>query len=260
MYRRAEIGLGSGVKFQILSLFPEILETYFKSSIMAKAVERGLISYDLINIRDFAHDRHRTCDDAPYGGGAGMVIKPEPLADALDSIGASTKRTVYPTPSGKLFRQSIGRELSQEPELVIICGRYEGIDQRIIDAYVDDELSIGDYVVSSGEVAALVIVDTVYRLLDGVINSDSLQEESFEGGLLEYPHYTRPHVFRGREVPDVLVSGNHAMIAQWRRQKSIEKTQRYRPELLDTDFTMIMQRYYRTWDRKGEIHGHVEND
>ena len=150
-----------------------------------------------MNIRDFALDKHKTCDDIPYGGGAGMVLKPEPLARALDSVGAGRKRTLYPTPSGRLFNQPTARELAKEDELVFICGRYEGIDQRIIDEYVDDEISVGDYVLSSGEIASLVIIDAVYRLREGVIKARSLEEESFsEGFFLEYPQYTRPEVFR----------------------------------------------------------------
>lgn len=220
------------MKFTVLSLFPEIVSTFFSTSIMAKAVERGLIGYQLVDIRDFALDRHRTCDDAPYGGGAGMVLKAEPLAGALDSVGAAGKRVVFPTPSGRLFSQQKAVELSAEEELVFICGRYEGIDQRIIDLYVDDEVSIGDYVISSGEVASLVIIDAVYRLVDGVISGESLDEESFTGGLLEYPHYTRPQIFRDLPVPDILLSGNHAEIERWRMQKRIEKTGLNRPELL----------------------------
>ncbi len=166
------------MNFEILTLFPEIVDSFFTQSIMAKSVESNKISYDIINFRDFALDKHHTCDDTPYGGGAGMVVKPEPLGAALESIGAKQKRVVYPTPSGKKFTQEYAAELAKESDLVIICGRYEGIDQRIIDLYVDDEICIGDYVISSGEVAALVIVDAVYRLVDGVINSESLVEES----------------------------------------------------------------------------------
>ena len=223
------------MKVRVLSLFPSIVRAYFETSIMAKAVERGIIDYDAVDIRDFAVDRHRTCDDAPYGGGAGMVLKPEPLAAALDSVGAGGKRTVYPSPSGRLFTQGLAGELAGEDELVFVCGRYEGIDQRIIDAYVDDEISTGDYVMSSGELAALVIIDTVYRLVDGVIRGESLEEESFTGGLLEYPHYTRPADFRGMGVPEVLLSGHHAEIERWRHEKRIEKTRRNRPDLLAGD-------------------------
>lgn len=216
----------------VLSLFPEIIEGYFSSSIMAKAVEKGIIEYSTVNIRDFALDKHKTCDDYPYGGGAGMVLKPEPLSGALESIGAKDRRVIYPSPSGKLLDQEYAGELSGTEDLVFICGRYEGIDQRIIDLYVDDEISIGDYVISSGEISALVIIDSVYRLLDGVINGESLLEESFSDGLLEYPQYTRPAVFRGLEVPEILVSGHHAKIKDWRRKKQLEKTKKNRPDLL----------------------------
>lgn len=221
------------MKFTVLTLFPEILESYFKSSIMAKAVEKALIEYEIVNIRDFALNKHKNCDDYPYGGGAGMVLKPEPLALALDSVGAADKRTLYPSPSGKLFKQDYAADLSGEKELIIICGRYEGIDQRIIDSFVDDEICIGDYILSSGEVAALTVIDCVYRLLDGVISSDSLEEESFSNGLLEYPQYTRPEVFREMKVPEVLLSGHHENIKKWRLEKSLEKTENYRPDLLN---------------------------
>ena len=221
------------VKFTILTLFPEIVESYFRNSIMAKAIEKGLIEYKTVNIRDFALDKHKNCDDYPYGGGAGMVLKPEPLALALDSAGAASKRTIYPSPSGKLLKQGYALDLSKEKELIFICGRYEGIDQRIIDSYVDDEICIGDYILSSGEIAALTVIDCVYRLLDGVISSDSLEEESFSNGLLEYPQYTRPEDFRGMKVPGVLLSGHHENIKKWRHEKSLEKTENYRPDLLN---------------------------
>ena len=172
------------MKFTVLTLFPQIPQAYFENSIMAKAVEKGIIAYDLVNIRDFATDKHRTCDDSPYGGGAGQLMMTEPLGRALDSVNASKKHVIYVTPGGKQFTQSKALELSRKDELVIICGRYEGIDQRIIDYYVDDEISIGDYVMSSGEVSAVVVVDTVYRLIDGVISSESLEEESYIDGLL----------------------------------------------------------------------------
>ena len=167
------------MKFHVLTLFPEIPRAFFESSIMAKAVQKGIIAYDLVNIRDFALDKHKTCDDSPYGGGAGMVMMTTPLASALNSVKPKRKRVIYVTPSGKKFTQNMAYELSRESDLVLICGRYEGIDQRIIDSYVDDEISIGDYVLSSGEVAATVIIDAVYRLIDGVIASESLEEESF---------------------------------------------------------------------------------
>lgn len=222
------------MKFTVLSLFPEILTGFFQSSLMKKAIDKGIVEVDFVNIRNFALDKHKTCDDIPYGGGAGMVLKPEPLAMALESVGASQKRTLYPTPSGRLFTQKMATELSLEKEIVLICGRYEGIDQRIIDEYVDDEVSIGDYVLSSGEIASLVLIDAVYRLCDGVIKQRSLEEESFSNDfLLEYPQYTRPEQFHGREVPEILLSGHHQNIAAWRREKSLEKTKRLRPDLLD---------------------------
>ncbi len=222
------------MKFTVLTLFPEIPRAFFESSIMAKAVQKGIIAYDLVNIRDFALDRHHTCDDAPYGGGAGQLLLAEPLGKALDSVEAykKSKHVIYVTPSGKPLTQAKAQELSQKDELVLVCGRYEGIDQRIIDSYVDEEISIGDYVMSSGEVAATVIVDTVYRLVDGVITHESLDEESFSGNLLEYPQYTRPNVYKGMEVPAVLCSGNHEEIRKWRLKKSIEKTLRNRPDLI----------------------------
>ncbi len=198
---------------------------------MAKAVEKGLVEYSLVNIRDFGVDKHKTCDDATYGGGAGMVLKPEPLAAALDSVKGSLKRVIYPSPSGIKFDQNQAKRLAEYDELVFICGRYEGVDQRIIDLYVDEEISIGDYVISSGEISTLVIIDSVYRLLEGVISSESLVEESFSDGLLEYPHYTRPADFRGLSVPDVLVSGNHAKINKWRYEKRVEKTRKNRPDI-----------------------------
>ena len=220
------------MKFTVLTLFPQIPQAFFENSIMAKAVEKGIIAYYLVNIRDFATDKHKTCDDSPYGGGAGQLMGPEPLGRALESVKANRKHVIYVTPGGKQFTQSKALELSRKDELVIICGRYEGIDQRIIDYYVDEEISIGDYVMSSGEVSATVIIDTVYRLIDGVISSESLDEESYSDGLLEYPQYTRPPVYKGMEVPDVLLSGNHEKIRKWRLKKRLEKTLANRPDLI----------------------------
>lgn len=228
--------------FHILTLFPEIFEGYRRSSILARAVQQGLIGVDLINIRDFARDKHRSCDDATYGGGAGMVLKPEPLALALESVpGVREKnekdtggtRVVYLTPSGRLWSQEVAQQVAAEPRVALICGRYEGIDQRIIDMFVTDEISIGDYILSGGETAAMVFIDTVARLVKGVIKEKSLEEESFSGyeGTCEYPQYTRPAVFRGRKVPEILLSGHHAEVGRWRLEKSIEKTRRFRPEL-----------------------------
>jgi tRNA (guanine37-N1)-methyltransferase len=248
------------MKITVLSLFPEILQGFFESSIMAKSVERGLMSYELVNIRDYATDKHHKCDDLVFGGGAGMLMLPGPLSRALDAAGAGAEtagaprlRTVYVTPSGRLFNQAMAEEFSREAELVLICGRYEGIDQRVIDRYVTDEVSIGDYVLSSGEIAALVLVDSIYRLVPGVISGESLLEESFaviasgsdssrspKGdlhglGLLEYPQYTRPAMYDNVRVPEVLTSGHHANIVRWRLRESLKKTLAYRPELLAAD-------------------------
>ena len=232
------------MNFHVLTLFPEIPRAFFENSIMAKAVEKGIIAYDLVNIRDFAFDKHKTCDDSPYGGGAGMLMLPEPLSLALKSVCRNInatakergvkprKRVIYVTPSGKPFTQKLAQDLSQESDLVFICGRYEGIDQRIIDSWVDDEISIGDYVMSSGELAATVIIDAVYRLVDGVISSESLEEESYTDGLLEYPQYTHPEVFDGMKVPEVLLSGHHENIRKWRLKMRLRKTLRVRPDLV----------------------------
>jgi tRNA (guanine37-N1)-methyltransferase len=227
------------VKYTVLSLFPEIIDVYFGSSIMAKAVERGLVEYRSVNIRDYAQDRHHTCDDAPYGGGAGMLMLPEPLGRALEANGVpanhpaeAKRRVIYLSPSGRPFDQALAGELAGMDELVLLCGRYEGIDQRIIDAYIDEEVSVGDYVLSSGEVAALTLIDATYRLVEQVITPASLDEESFTGGLLEYPQYTRPEVYGTMQVPEILLSGHHANIARWRREKQVEKTLAVRPDLI----------------------------
>ena len=220
------------MKFTVLTLFPDIVKAFFENSIMAKAVEKEIIAYDLVNIRDFALDKHRTCDDGTYGGGAGQLMMAEPLGRALDSVKAKRKFVIYVTPSGKPLTQNLAQELSCKDELVFICGRYEGIDQRIIDSYVDMEISIGDYVMSSGEVAATVVIDTVYRLVDGVINHESLEEESYCDGLLEYPQYTHPEEWNGMKVPPVLLSGNHEEIRKWRLKKRLMKTLANRPDLI----------------------------
>jgi tRNA (guanine37-N1)-methyltransferase len=220
------------VKFDVLSLFPGILEGFFMSSIMARSVERGLVSYSLTDIRDYATDKHHKCDDQIFGGGAGMLMLPGPVSRALEAVDAKGARVVYVSPGGRLFNQAYARELALEERLVIVCGRYEGLDQRVIDTWVTDEISVGDYVLSSGETAAMVIIDAVYRLIPGVITGESLDEESFEGGLLEYPQYTRPAIYDNMEVPDVLVSGHHANIIKWRMKKRLEKTLLYRPDLL----------------------------
>ncbi|MDR3122973.1 MAG: tRNA (guanosine(37)-N1)-methyltransferase TrmD [Treponema sp.] len=227
------------MKYTALTLFPEIIDAYFASSIMAKAVARGIVAYRAVNIRDFALDKHHSCDDAPYGGGAGMLMLPEPLGRALESVGTLPKgqgrgpgRVIYVSPGGRPFAQDLAKELAREEELILLCGRYEGIDQRIIDIYVDDEISVGDYVLSSGEVAALALIDATYRLVDSVITAESLAEESFSGFLLEYPQYTRPEIYGTLGVPEVLLSGHHENIRRWRLKKRVEKTLALRPDLI----------------------------
>jgi len=223
------------MKYTVLTLFPEITDAYFANSIMAKAINRGIIEYKAVNIRDFALDKHHTCDDAPYGGGAGMLMLAEPLGRALEAALSGSmgqQRVIYLTPSGLPLDQSMAEELATEKELVLICGRYEGIDQRIIDLYVDDEISVGDYVLSSGEVAALAIIDATYRLVEQVITPESLNEESFSSGLLEYPQYTRPEIYANLKPPEVLLSGHHENIRRWRLEKRVEKTLANRPDLI----------------------------
>ncbi len=219
----------------ILTLFPGLFRGYLESSILARAIARGLVRVKVVDIRDFALDKHHVCDDAAYGGGPGMVMKPEPIAAALEASVPAGSRVIYLTPAGRLFTQALAEDLAGGADFALLCGRYEGIDQRVIDSFVTDEISIGDYVLSGGETAAMVVVDSVSRLVPGVITGESLQEESFSEGLLEYPHYTRPEEFRGRRVPEVLLSGHHEKIRQWRLLKSVEKTLRHRPELLDSD-------------------------
>jgi tRNA (guanine37-N1)-methyltransferase len=233
------------IAYTVLTLFPEITDAYFSASIMAKAVERGIVSYRALNIRDFALDKHRACDDAPYGGGPGMLMLPEPLGRALEAAGALKKgdagpgrgesparRVIYLSPSGRPFTQALAGELASCRELVLLCGRYEGIDQRIIDLYIDEEISVGDYVLSSGEAAALVLIDATYRLVERVIAPESLAEETFSGGLLEYPQYTRPEVYDTLRVPGVLLSGHHENIRRWRLRRRVEKTWALRPDLI----------------------------
>jgi tRNA (guanine37-N1)-methyltransferase len=242
------------VTITILTLFPGIFDGYREGSILARAISRGLVQVNVVDIRDYARDKHHVCDDAAYGGGPGMVMKPEPIAAAVEATTAPGARVIYLTPSGRLYRQQAAEELAGGKDFTLLCGRYEGIDQRVIDTLVTDELSVGDYVLSGGEVAAMAVVDSVARLLPGVITGESLQEESFSEGLLEYPHYTRPEEFRGMRVPEVLLSGHHEKIRQWRLLRSVEKTMRYRPELLDSDRLSQEAR-----DLAGRIRGEGDN-
>lgn len=220
------------MKFDVLTLFPEMFEI-LKSSVIGKAIEKDLIDINLINIRDFSDDKHKKVDDTPYGGGAGMVMKPDVVYSAYDSVKDKNAKVIYMSPQGKKLNQKKVEELSKENHLIILCGHYEGIDQRVLDKIVDEEISIGDYVLTGGEIPAMVLIDSVSRYIDGVISNESVSEESFSNGLLEYPQYTRPEVFMGEKVPDVLISGHHENINKWRRQESLKNTLKKRPELLD---------------------------
>ena len=224
-------------QFFVLTLFPEMIQQTLSHSIMGRAQKEGHISVEAINIRDYTLNKQKHVDDYPYGGGAGMVMQAQPIYDAYQSIAekAQGARVVYMTPQGRPFTQLIAEELSQEENLVFLCGHYEGIDERIIEEIVTDEISLGDFVLTGGELAAITIIDAVSRLVPGVLGKeDSFANESFSDGLLEYPQYTRPPVFHGKEVPEILLSGHHANIAKWRREQSLIRTVKKRPDLLET--------------------------
>ena len=220
------------MKFDVLTLFPEMFEP-LNSSIIGRAKEKNLIDINLINIRDFSKDKHKKVDDTPYGGGAGMVMMPDVVYDAYKSIKDESAKVIYMSPQGKKLTQKKVEELAKNKHLIILCGHYEGIDQRVIDKIVDEEISIGDYVLTGGEIPAMVLIDSVSRYSEGVITKESTNEESFTNGLLEYPQYTRPEVFEGEKVPEVLLSGHHANIEKWRKEKSLEITAKKRPDLLN---------------------------
>ncbi|CEN26175.1 transfer RNA (guanine-N(1)-)-methyltransferase (M1G-methyltransferase) (tRNA [GM37] methyltransferase) [[Clostridium] sordellii] len=219
-----------------MTLFPEIFNSYMSESIMKRAVEKGIIEVNIYNIRDFSTNKHKKVDDYPFGGGAGMVMTPQPIYDTykyiVDRFNIEEPRVIYLTPKGKVHNQEIATDMSSYEDIILLCGHYEGIDQRIIDSIVTDEISIGDYVLTGGELPALILIDSISRLIPGVLNqNESFEEESFKDNLLEYPHYTRPREFMGMEVPEVLLSGNHKKIDEWRHDKSIEITKERRPDL-----------------------------
>lgn len=224
------------MRIDIITIFPGILEGPFKESMLKRAIDQGLVKVNLVNLRDYTDDRHRQVDDAPYGGGCGMILKPEPLFAAVEKLKTShahKARVILLTPQGRVFNQQVASELAGEKHLILICGRYEGIDERVRIALADDEVSIGDYVLTGGELAAAVVVDAVVRLLPGLLSEEASTNESFYDYLLEFPQYTRPQIFRGMEVPAVLLSGNHGSIASWRRRQALARTYQRRPDLLE---------------------------
>ena len=221
------------MKISILTLFPEMFAP-LKESILGRAVKSEKIEINVIDIRDYSTDKHKKCDDYPFGGGAGMVMMPEPIANAINAVDKEHKALrIYLSPKGKTFTQREGERLAKMDEILLLCGHYEGIDQRAIDLFIDEELSLGDFVLTGGELPAMVVTDCVARLVGGVINGESLKDESFTGNLLEYPQYTRPAEFMGVSVPEVLLSGDHGKVDKWRKEKSIEITKKLRPDLLE---------------------------
>lgn len=224
------------MKIDVLTLFPGMFAGPLDESIVQRARENGILQLGIHNLRVYTHDQRQTVDDRPFGGGPGMLLKPEPLFEALEALTDVSSHVIFMTPSGRRFTQAIARELVSQEHLVLVCGSYEGFDQRVLDVWADDELSIGDYVLTNGALPAMVIVDVVTRLLPGALGKDeSSEEESFSSNRLEYPQYTRPATFRGMEVPEILLSGHHAHIAQWRAEQSKLKTAAVRPDLLETE-------------------------
>jgi tRNA (guanine37-N1)-methyltransferase len=224
------------MRFDVFTLLPETFSPYLQASILQKAAERGLLEFRVHNIRDYTHDRHHTTDDTPYGGGGGMVMKPEPVFEAIESVlgVAPACPVILLTPQGRVFNQKIALELASQPQIALLCGRYEGIDERIREHLVTAEISIGDYVLTGGELPALILIDAISRLLPGVLGDpDGAMDDSHASGLLEYPHYTRPPEFRGWGVPEILLSGDHGKINKWRREQSLRRTLKRRPEMLE---------------------------
>ena len=230
-------GKETGMNYYILTLFPDMVLQGLNTSIIGRAMEKGILSIEAVNIRDYSRDKHKHVDDAPYGGGAGMVMQPGPVCDSYEDLChrlGKRPRVLYMTPQGKVFNQTIAEELAKEKDLVFLCGHYEGIDERALELIVTDYLSIGDYVLTGGELPAMVMIDCISRLVPGVLNNDvSAEIESFHDNLLEYPQYTRPEVYEGKKVPEVLLSGHHKNIEIWRRQQSIRRTLERRPDLLN---------------------------
>ncbi len=225
--------MSARLRVDILTLFPEMFASVFDHGVIGRARERGIVEVGIHDIRDYAHDRHRTVDDHAFGGGPGMVMKPEPLAEAINVVRQAASRVILMSPQGRLLNQAVAARLARLPRLVLVCGRYEGVDERVREVYVDEEISIGDYVVTGGELPAAVLTEAVARLVPGVVGKqESLVSESHACGLLEHPHYTRPRVFANIEVPEVLMSGNHREVDKWRRRESLRRTLLRRPDLL----------------------------
>ena len=221
------------MKIQILTIFPDVCKSVFSESILMRAQEKNLASLEAVDLRKWTKDRHRTVDDAPYGGGPGMVMKIEPIDLALSEMRSPASKVILLSPQGRQFSDSIARELAKETALILLCGHYEGIDQRVADHLVDDEISIGDYILTSGVLPALVLTDAIVRLIPGVLgDAESAQQDSFSAGILDHPHYTRPSEYKGWKAPDVLLGGNHAAIANWRREAALDATKKRRPDLL----------------------------
>lgn len=221
------------MKIDVLTLFPAMFAGPLDESIVKRARTKGLLDLTVVNLRDYTHDRHKTVDDRPFGGGPGMVLKPEPIFEAVESLANDSTRVLLMSPSGRKFDQALARELAQEKHLLLISGSYEGVDERVIETLVDDEVSIGDFVLTNGALPAMLIVDAVTRLLPGALGDDaSSADESFSHGLLEYPHYTRPAEFRGMKVPEILLNGHHAEIEKWRKEQAQVRTKARRPDLL----------------------------
>ena len=220
------------MRFDVLTLFPNMFDI-LNESILGRAQEKNIININIVNIRDFSKDKHNKVDDTPYGGGAGMVMRADVVYDCYNSVKTDDSKVIYLSPQGKTLNQDKVKELSKEKHLILLCGHYEGIDQRVIDEIVDEEISIGDYVLTGGELPAMVLIDSVSRYVEGVLSKDSIQEESFTDDLLEYPQYTRPEVFLGKKVPEVLLTGHHQNIEKWRKEQSIKITKSKRPDLIE---------------------------
>lgn len=219
------------MKIDILTLFPQMFVP-LKESIIGRAVDKKILEINVVDIREFSKDKHKKCDDYPFGGGAGMLMTIQPLYDAIKSVNREKSKLIFPSPQGRLFTQNVAKELSEEEHLIFICGHYEGVDERLFSLFEIDEISLGDFVLTGGELPSMVMVDALCRLVDGVLNKESLESESFSNGLLEYPQYTRPSSFMGLEVPEVLLSGNHEEVNKWRAEQSLKRTKERRKDLL----------------------------